>query len=256
MNFRKIVALMMCVTLTALMLAGCGAIKTQVRYSELETNLAPWSGNALFFPEIKSNKIAIRIANSAAYDFKNKVQERVENILTERGYNLVPQKEADYVILLRLSSQEEARSANELYGDTDTAKSSVSGAILGGAAGYGIGGGDLMGAAIGAGIGAVGAMGVSDIGDSWVKLNRVEIVGQMLVLERAENAITVSTSTSLEQGTNSTQSMNYTEESNWKQHKQWFTVSAQKAGLKWEEAEPQMIELIARGTTDSFEQYN
>lgn len=238
-----------------LLAPGCGAVKTAVQFGKLETNLKPWDGNALFFPEIKSNKFALRIANSAAYDFTNEVQAQVETTLRSRGYDIVDVDGADYVILLKLSSKEQSRSAGELYGSSSSPEVTASGAMLGAVAGSDMSGGGLEGMAIGAGIGAVSAMGLSDLGDSWVKLDRVEIYGQMLILERTNQAITAESSTKFTQGADTTQRMDYAETTHWKQYKQWFTVSAQKAGLKWDEARPHMIQLVAKGTTDSFQAF-
>lgn len=253
MNISRPLTLVLILILSLSLLSGCGAIKTAARYNKLESNLnIPMQ--SLFLVEMKSNKVAVSIADSTKFEIKDDVQNSIETTLKDRGYEIVPRSQADYIVHLKLNCKQVEKAASELDHPESSAKSAAAGGIAGGAIGA-MSGEGVYGLLIGAGIGTMAAVGASDIGDNMVKLVRLDFIGQLMILERTDQSLTLKSRTNLSQGTGTTQSMDYTDETNFKRYTQWFNISVQQANMDWDDARPEIIRLAAKGATDSFETY-
>jgi len=237
--------------LACLLSTGCGAIKTSLKYKDLETNLI--TKEALFLTDMPGNRVALKLTDSTGLDIQEKVQKQAEEDLKARGYEIVPPAEADYIIRGKLTCRQMAVAAS----DVDSA-SPTDGAIAGGVGGAVIGAttGDPRAALIGAGVGVVGGAATSLIADNLVKLDTLDFEGKLMILERANTSLQMQTESSIRAGSETNQRLSYSEDTAYKRYRAGFALHAKQANMDWAKARDKISELLAKGISDNFEPYS
>jgi len=197
----------------------------------------------LFLNIEPDDSVAVQIRKSTGLEIQNELQARIENKIKSNGYKIISLKNADFILRAHVQAKRLNKSAYEMYGGGT--KETVGGAIAGGAAGAMQEGNPAI--LVGAAAGAVGGTILDLTANSMVKLNRIDFISNIQVMERTEQIIKTATKTQVEQGTASTEKQKYTEQSNYKKYATKVAVTAKQSGFKWKKSKEKILSSISGG---------
>jgi len=221
-------------------LSGCGAIHTSVAKKELDVQTK--MSQSIFLDPVAPEKrvIYVRVRNTSDKPSLS-VEYGIKQALSNHGYRLTENpEEAHYWLQANVLKAGRA--------DKRADKSGASGALSGAAVGSTLGKGDgKIGMAI------AGAL-LGTMMDASVKDIYYTIITDIRISERAKNGVTVTESdhSNLTQGTSGNKRVSSVEDVHWKRYQTRIVSVANKANLKFPEAEPALVNGLVQSISNMF----
>jgi outer membrane lipoprotein SlyB len=228
---------------TIIALTGCAATHTAVNKRTL--NVQTKMSETIFLTPTSPEKKTIFVQIKNTSDKQNlELNPKVTEAMFSKGYTVVadPDKanfllQANILQVGNVDLREANEALNQGYG------SAINGAVVGGLVGSMSGSGGFDSIATGGLIGA----GVATIGNALIKDVTFSIITDVQISEKANGvAVTQNTNSTLKQGTSGNVIVKSTETTNWKKYQTRILSTANKANLKFNEAEPELIAGLLR----------
>jgi hypothetical protein len=231
---------LMALLLSAVLLAGCAATYTSMRYNELKVENK--MSASIFLDPVAPRKrtVYVQVRNTSDKNFF--LQQDVVNAIKAKGYRVVDDPtRANYLLQANVLS----------VGQVDEAalEKAQAGAFGGPLAGAAIGGliagsGNRVGGAI---IGGLVGGAAEMVSGAAVKVITFAVITDLQISERAKGAVSESFDSSLKQGTGDTHlEQTGNGSTQWKRYRTRIVSSARRTGLTFEEAYPHLRSGIAR----------
>jgi len=230
--------------LSVLLVLLCACSGLEVAMENKDVSVLSSLDNVPFLDAQPGQKVYVKIQNFSEYPELGQLSSIVGQKYQQRGFVLTHSPdEADWIIEAKIVNiKKEDYSAREIKGGSSS-ESAITGAGVGGTAGF-LSGGDLRSGLVGALIGGV-LSGAADLTvNSWVKLGYLTIVTDIQVRERTQAVETEITST--QKIGNVEEKVKGNIESNWMKYRFQALTRAKKANLKWEDCKDKMVEEISR----------
>lgn len=216
----------------ALLLAGCAATTTAIRYGDLDVQTK--MSNTIFLEPVAPAQRTVFVQIRNTTDKQLNIEPQIKGAIAARGYRIVNDPSKAHYIL----------QANVLQvGRTD--KSALEQSQLAGFGGVamGVGAGALLGgsrAAQGAAIGGLAAGAVEAISGSAVKVVWYSMITDIQLSEKVPGAVSQQFQSQLKSGTSSTVTQTSASTSNRKKYQTRIVSSARKTNLEFAEALPHL----------------
>ena len=219
------------ISLVAVALAGCGGVKLSNVKKDLSVNTAV--SNSVFLTPVKPSErtVLVQVRNQSSRS-QFQYEEAVKQHIISRGYLIVEDPDqAQYILQANLLSLTEDKKG------AGSTKDQLAGAAVGGVLGSTVGKGDgkKVGAIAGA---AIGALAASTYNSKQLDITFTGIIDVQLQEknpsgEKADDG-------------------EYTADGKWKKHTARINVTASKVNLKFNEAQGEIRENIARAISGLF----
>lgn len=214
------------------LLAGCSATQTAIGKRELvvQTKMS----ETIFLDPVGPDKrtVFVQVRNTSDKPGLS-LDGYIAQAVAAKGYKVVNDPDKAHYLLQANVLQAGIADARE----TESAvERGFGAAVIGGAIGNQFGGGDGRGAATVGG----GLIGLAV--DALVKDVYVSITTDIQISERSNAAVTEQLNSTLKQGTSSVKRQSSTETTDFKRYQTRILSSANQANLKYEEAEPKLVQ--------------
>lgn len=221
-----------CVLVMTALLGGCSATQTAIGKRELvvQTKMS----DTIFLDPVAASKRTVFIQVRNTSDRPGlMVEQPIAAAIAAKGYKVVDDPEQAHYLLQANVLQAGIADARESEGSVERG---FGAAVVGGAIGNQFGGGDGRAAATVGG----GLIGLAV--DAMVKDVYVSITTDIQISERSKAAVTERLDSNLKQGSSSVKRQVSTETTDMKRYQTRILSSANQVNLKYEEAEPKLVQ--------------
>jgi hypothetical protein len=229
---RPVLALLLVVVGLGLLLAGCAATTTAIRYGELDVQTK--MSNTIFLEPVAPGMRTVFVQIRNTTDKQLNIEPQIKGAIAARGYRIIndPTK-AHYILQANVlqvgRTDKSALEQSQMAGFGGVVLGTGVGALLGGS--HAVAGGVIGGLAGGA---------IEAISGSAVKVVWYSMITDIQIAERVKGAVSQQFQSQLQSGTSSTTTQTFADTTNMKKYQTRIVSSARKTNLEFQEALPHL----------------